>query len=171
MRNRPSLKYRGLLGSELVGSFERDQLHPLESHSQHETITICIGAPRQRLEGSNELVCTGSPFEARSSNRLNSFLAIKELGYVCWSAPRLLTTSSAEYGLFIPLYLGDDHQSLTCCICCSYSASSVDPALELSGSNWYESAGSAEDIGGSTGLSEEGDIRTTDVDMYRVHVT
>lgn len=115
----------------------------------------------------NALVCTGSPLAARSSNRLKSFRAIKELGYVCCKAPLLLTTSSAEYGLLIPLYRGDAHQSLTACTCSSKSASSAWPALCASGSSWNESPGSTVDTGGSTGLSAELDMRHTVVESGR----
>src|SRR5579862_4996894 len=56
------------------------------------------------------LVCTGSPSADLSLRRLKSFLAMMELGYVCCREPRLLTTSSAEYGLLIPSYRELAHQ-------------------------------------------------------------
>jgi hypothetical protein len=113
------------------------------------------------------LVCTGSPFAARSSSKLKSFRAINELGYVCWSAPRLLTTSSAEYGRLMPLYRGDAHQSFTACTCSSKSASSAWPALEASASSWKESPGRAVDKGGSTALSVELAMRYAVVESGR----
>jgi hypothetical protein len=115
----------------------------------------------------NALVCTGSPFAALSSSRLNNFRAINELGYVCWSAPRLLTTSSAEYGRLIPLYRGDAHQSFTACTCSSKSASSAWPAFDASGSSWKESPGRADDTGGSIGLRAELDMRYAVVESGR----
>jgi hypothetical protein len=98
---------------------------------------------------------------------LNSFRAINELGYVCCSVPRLLTTSSAEYGRLMPLYRGDDHQFFTACTCSSKSASSAWPAFDASGSNWKESLGKAVDNGGSTALSVELDIWHAVVDSGR----
>lgn len=115
----------------------------------------------------NALVCTGSPLDARSSSRLNSFRAINELGYDCGNAPLLLTTSSAEYGLLMSLYRGEAHQSLTCCTCSSKRASSAWPAFAASGSSWNESPGRAEDTGGSTGLRMEADIRQAVVERGR----
>jgi hypothetical protein len=115
----------------------------------------------------NALVCTGSPLAALSSSKLKSFRAINELGYVCWSAPRLLTTSSAEYGRLMPLYRGDAHQSRTACTCSSKSASSAWPAFEASARSWNESPGSADDTGGSTGLSVALDMRHAVVESGR----
>jgi hypothetical protein len=113
------------------------------------------------------LVCTGSPFAARSSNRSKSFRAISELGYVCCNAPLLLTTSSAEYGLLMPLYRGDAHQSLTACTCSSKSASSAWPAFSASGSSWNESPGRTVDTGWSNGFSTELDMRHAVVESGR----
>jgi hypothetical protein len=115
----------------------------------------------------NALVCTGSPFAALSSSKLKSFRAINELGYDCWSDPRLLTTSSAEYGRLMPLYRGDAHQSLTACTCSSKRASSAWPAFDASDSSWNESPGSAADTGGSTAWSVEADMRYAVVDSGR----
>lgn len=105
------------------------------------------------------LVCTGFPSFALSSNKLNSFLAISELGYVCCKVPLLNTTSSAVYGLLIPSYRGLCHHACTSLTCWSNRASSASPALEASASNWNESDGSAEDTGGETVGNAE--------DMYR----
>lgn len=152
-RSKPILRCRALPGWELAGSFARGQWHPLW-FKQLGSVIIFL------WQGfMNALVCTGSPFAARSSNKLKSFRAIKELGYVCCNAPLLLTTSSAEYGRLIPLYRGDAHQSLTCCTCSSNKASSARPAFEASGRSWNESAGKAVDTGGSTALRVEPDIR------------
>ena len=67
----------------------------------------------------------------------------------------------------MPLYRGDDHQSLTACTCSSKSASSAWPAFEASGSSWNESPGSADDTGGSTLLSAELDMRIAVVESGR----
>jgi len=103
------------------------------------------------------LVCTGLPSFALSSSKLNSFLAIKLEGYTCCSAPRLLTTTSALYGLLMPSYLGLAHQSLTCLTCASKISSSAD-AFSSVDSSWKESVGCEEGSGGSTGARVE-DIR------------
>ncbi len=81
------------------------------------------------------LVCTGCPAADLSLRRLKSFLAINELGYVCCSEPRLLTTFCAEYGRLIPSKRGVFHHSSTSWICCSKRASSACPTFLSTGSS------------------------------------
>ena len=83
---------------------------------------------------------------------------MSELGYVCCKAPLLATTSSAVYGLLIPVYRGVSHHSLTACTSAVYNASSASPPLDPVRKSWKESAGSIDDTGGETGC--RGDTRT-----------
>lgn len=157
----PIRRRRALPGLQPAGTFAQGQLHPLDFRSTKSVISLSIGS------SLDALVCTGSPFAALSSNKLKSFRAIRELGYVCCNAPRLLTTSSAEYGRLIPLYRGEAHQSFTACTSASKRASSAWPALAASGRSWNESPGSADETGGSTGPSVELDMRHAVVESGR----
>jgi hypothetical protein len=96
---------------------------------------------------------------ALSSNRLNSFRAINELGYVCCNAPLLATTSSRVYGHLMRMYLGVSYHSFTAYTCASNSASSASPCFASVERSSYKSAGRAEDTEGFTGWREELDMR------------
>lgn len=61
----------------------------------------------------------GSPLASLSCTRFHNFLAMSELGYVCWREPLFDTTSAAVYGLLMPAYLGVAHHASTSLICCS----------------------------------------------------
>ena len=114
----PIQRYRAPPGVPLAGSSAQGLWRPLTFSQPPQYISPDDG---------DKLVCTGSPAAALSLSRLKSFLAIKELGYVCCKAPLLLTTSSAEYGRLIPSYLGPFHHSCTSLTCCSNMLSSADP--------------------------------------------
>ena len=92
-----------------------------------------------------------TPAVALSLSKSNNFLAIRELAYVCCKDPLLLTTSSAEYGRFIPLYLEVAHHALTASTWESNKESSAPgPAFLEVGNSWKASEGSEEDKGGFT---------------------
>lgn len=55
----------------------------------------------------------------------------------------------------IPSYRGLAHHASTSLICCSYKASSAEPAFSASGSSWKESDGNVAVMGCSRGLRED----------------